>query len=288
MKRRKRRANLPRILQELEYYEGTFPRRALAQAIANREEITPALLRIIKDATECLQKLVDEGSYMAHIYAMYLLAQFREKRAYPLIVDLFSIPGEITLDLTGDLVTEDLGRILASVSHGDTSLTKSLVEDPSANEFVRNAALGCLVTLWAEGAQSRDELIAYFQYLYRGGIERKPSYVWSGLVSCCTDLYSEELLGDIEQTFKEDLVDETVLDWDWVLRRMGLGGQKVLEETRRNRHHTYIGDTIKEMEWWACFDSPSHPQPVSEKVGRNEPCPCGSQKKFKWCCGAKR
>jgi len=29
------------------------------------------------------------------------------------------------------------------------------------------------------------------------------------------------------------------------------------------------------------------PQPVhSEKVGRNEPCPCGSGKKYKKCCGA--
>ncbi len=27
-------------------------------------------------------------------------------------------------------------------------------------------------------------------------------------------------------------------------------------------------------------------QAVSEKVGRNEPCPCGSGKKYKKCCGA--
>jgi uncharacterized protein YecA (UPF0149 family) len=26
--------------------------------------------------------------------------------------------------------------------------------------------------------------------------------------------------------------------------------------------------------------------PANTKVGRNEPCPCGSGKKFKNCCGA--
>ena len=26
-------------------------------------------------------------------------------------------------------------------------------------------------------------------------------------------------------------------------------------------------------------------KPVIEKVGRNEPCPCGSGKKYKHCCG---
>jgi uncharacterized protein len=28
-----------------------------------------------------------------------------------------------------------------------------------------------------------------------------------------------------------------------------------------------------------------HAQRMSTKVGRNEPCPCGSGKKFKKCCG---
>jgi uncharacterized protein YecA (UPF0149 family) len=37
------------------------------------------------------------------------------------------------------------------------------------------------------------------------------------------------------------------------------------------------------------FDDISVPKPasiqVTEKVGRNEPCPCGSGKKYKNCCG---
>ena len=31
--------------------------------------------------------------------------------------------------------------------------------------------------------------------------------------------------------------------------------------------------------------NPSQPK-VSAKIGRNEPCPCGSGKKYKKCCGA--
>jgi hypothetical protein len=34
-------------------------------------------------------------------YAMYLLAQFRECQAYPLLVQVFSQPGEIPFDLAG-------------------------------------------------------------------------------------------------------------------------------------------------------------------------------------------
>ena len=35
----------------------------------------------------------------------------------------------------------------------------------------------------------------------------------------------------------------------------------------------------------ASEDAPKHRQAVSKKVGRNEPCPCGSGKKYKNCCG---
>lgn len=275
-------------MEELEYNRGTFPRRALGEAIANRHRITPELLHIIKQAKENLQKLVYEEDYVAHFYAMYLLAQFREARAYPLIVDFFSIPGEITLDLMGDMVTEDLGRILASVSHGDTSLMEKLVENERANEYVRNAALRGMVTLWAEGEKPRDELTAYFQNLFRGGLEREYSYVWDGLVSCCTDLYPEEVLEDIEQAFKDDLIDEMSIDLPWVRKRLALGKENVLDDTRRDRHHTFIRDTVKEMEWWVCFDAPEESPVVTRKVGRNEPCPCGSGKKYKRCCGARK
>lgn len=35
-----------------------------------------------------------------------------------------------------------------------------------------------------------------------------------------------------------------------------------------------------------CVMNPKEAQRRVEKVGRNEPCPCGSGKKFKKCCGA--
>ena len=31
--------------------------------------------------------------------------------------------------------------------------------------------------------------------------------------------------------------------------------------------------------------TPQHPAPPQSKVGRNDPCPCGSGKKYKKCCG---
>ena len=278
------------ILDALELNTGTFPRRALQQAIVRRKQITPQLLSILEYAGQNMQELVHRESYMAHIYAMYLLAQFREQRAYPLIVRFFSAPGEISHDLTGDVITEDLGRILASVSGGDVGPMASLIENEQANEYVRDAALVGLVTLVACGEIPRDEIVAYFQSLFRGKLARDHSLVWSALVSACVRLYPGELVEDVEQAFEDGLVDLVYIGFESVERALALGKDRMLRDLKADSRYTLIEDTIEEMEWWACFDTPAEQLMPDwpKKIGRNDPCPCGSGKKYKRCCGAKR
>ncbi len=141
---------LKTILQELTTLTvGEFPQEALEAAIAQREAITPHLFEALADAPRLLARMEIEEDYMLPLYAFFLLAQFREERAYPLLVNFFSLPGERPLDVTGDFVTEDLGRVLASVAGGDMAPMKRLVENPQVNEYIRSAALSGLVCLVA-------------------------------------------------------------------------------------------------------------------------------------------
>jgi Protein of unknown function (DUF1186) len=243
------------ILQQFATNTGTFPREAVAQAIAQREAIIPALLRVLAEAQHNIAHLI-ESDAMAHIYAMYLLAQFREPRAYPLIVEFFSIPGEMALDTTGDVATEDLGRILASVSCGDIRLMAALVENEHANEYARTAALRGLLTLVACGEQSREDIVAYFQGLFRGKLVREASWVWNGLVSASNDLYPAELYEDIKRAYDDDLIETFFMRLDDVDETLKRGKARVLDELHHNQRYSLITDTITEMEWWACF----HPE----------------------------
>ena len=65
---------------------------------------------------------------MAHLYAMFLLAQFRETRAYPFVVRFASLPGDLLDSLCGDFITEDLGAVLASVCGGELAAIQSLID----------------------------------------------------------------------------------------------------------------------------------------------------------------
>ncbi len=56
----------------------------------------------------------------------------------------------------------------------------------------------------------------------------------------------------------------------------------------KNEHHEIAQFLKKDDKWY--FNDGQAPTPVqvvrtSPKVGRNNPCPCGSGKKFKKCCG---
>jgi hypothetical protein len=290
--------NIDMILRALEHNTGRFPREALEAAIEQREKITPHLLAILEQAIEDIDHIVEDEAYMAHLYAFFLLAQFREERAYPLIVEFFSIPGEVTLEVTSDFVTESLGRVLASVSGGDMGPMRSLAENPALNGYVRSAALGGMVCLVAEGVKPREEVVAYFRSLFRGKLERTYSHIWDGLVSWSTTLYPEELMPEIHQVFADDLIDELFIDLNWIDQVMAEGKAATLERMRDSRHRQFIEDTIAEMEWWACFEETTPPppsvqvapKPVSrkKKIGRNVPCPCGSGRKYKHCCGKRR
>jgi hypothetical protein len=270
------------ILKALEFYDGTFPRKALEDAVRHREQIIPDLLRIIEQTKEKAEKSEVHPDYMAHLYAMFLLAQFREQRAYPLIVDFFQLPGEITYDLTGDMVTEDLGQILASVSCGDISLITELIENEKVDEYVRTAALEALLTLVTCGEKSRDEIMVYYKNLFQGKLERKPSHVWAGLIFCSNRLYPEDVIEDIKKAYDEELVDTSFISLNSVERTLSYEKEEILDGLSKSRYKL-VGDVIRKMERWACFQKNVPTVNKKKKPGRNDPCWCGSGKKYKKC-----
>jgi len=242
--------DIQRIVTELESQDLTFPREALKVAIANRDIVIPELLAILERTIQDPQFPADHQKYMGHIYAMYLLAQFREKSAYQLIIQLSSLPGEIPDELIGDTVTEGLPRILAGVSCGDDHLIRGLAENDDVNEYVRSSALGALVTLVAAGEKSRNEVIDYFKSLFRHKLLREYSLVWDSLVSCSLDLYPGEVYADIKQSYQDDLVEPFFVSMEDVEKSLALGKEATLADLSRNRHYTLVTDAIRDMEWW--------------------------------------
>jgi hypothetical protein len=294
------------IIERFEWLDGRFEREAVEAAVARKDEVIPELLLVLEEIADPVKaaKLDAEDDYMAHLYAMYLLAQFRETRAYPLMVRIAQLPSDLLESLFGDSLTESLGSVLASVCDGELEGIQSIIENPEADEWVRGAAFGALATLVGVGVKTREEILSYFADLFHGKLTDKNDVVWSELVTYSTDLYAPELLGEIKATYESGLVDPTFISLDDVLDDLAKGKDWAMERLAKDPHRQLIGDTIKEMEWWDCFnekktravvpalaatnsrwnDSYSGFKRNTPKVGRNDPCPCASGKKYKKCC----
>ena len=281
------------ILTQLNTDDISFlPREAIEQAILQQEAITPALLTIIENVVKDPQSI--DGT-PAFTYALYLLAEFREKRAYPLIVKYFGELGleDEALDPTGDIVTEDLKSILASVCNGDFGLIKQLIEDQKVNIFVRSAALSSLVILYNNNQLSRKDLVNYIETHIDRCLEEQDDPCFVGcLVSISCAIHPEELYEKFITCFDQNLIDKQMINESDLDRWMQMDKEKVIVELKENRKWQFINDVISEIEWWACFHperySPKNLSSISDspttKVGRNDLCPCGSGKKYKKCC----
>jgi len=288
-------------LKALEINTGVFPREALETAIALRQEIVPDLLGFIAFAHDNARQICDDpgNHFMGHLYAMFLLSQFRETGAYAPIVDLLnSSDARAVHAIVGDTITEDMHRILPSVWDGNDAPIRSLITNAQADEYARGAAIQSFVTMVSTGQKPRDEVIKYYRALFQGGLEREYSHVWNELVSCATDLNPRELFDDIQKVYEEELLDPGYIAIKEIEREKDLPVETSLSRLSLQGNFTLIDDTIAEMEDWACFDrdrsskrrkpvihSPVQPVRSEPKTGRNDPCPCGSGKKYKKCCG---
>jgi hypothetical protein len=133
-----------------------------------------------------------------------------------------------------------------------------------------------------------------------------------GLICELTSFAPKEALDDIMEAYRLGLVDTVLVDLDSVKESIAEGQTRVRKILERCCP-TGIGDTIEELQHWAAFAEKPAPEPGSlppppdvdvvrnpagpsaspvlsrgRRIGRNDPCPCGSGKKFKKCCGARQ
>lgn len=289
------------ILKPLKHLTRPFPETAVKRVIARREETVPHLISALERVAK---SPADEiaGDYMLHIYALFLLGEFREFGGYLPAVKLARHPRAEAL--LGDVVTVGLSEAFASMSGGEPGPIQSLIEDREANEWARGAGLRALGAMYHGGMVSREDFSGYLGELFSGKLERDPSHAWDMLVTLCTDFRLAEHLAAIRTTFREDLADPGFEPLDDIEERI------LFEELDEfdMREYRLIDSAIGEMSWRGSFDAEekrgwvnmreqqkkrkeapwtSAYAPLRRealKVGRNDPCPCGSGKKYKKCC----
>jgi len=289
------------------------PQVALKYVRLNWVEAEPILLGSLDHQLTHPAEADDEA---LPLYALHLCAEMKTRAAFPRYLALCRLPSTLLGFVLGDVLTEGMPQMLARTCHGRIGELKGLAEDRAADEFSRSSGMRALFNLHVEDAISRDDLIGYCRGLLDGGLEPFPSNIWSVVACIAADLHAGELLPLIERAYANGWVEDMFQSLESIQETLAQSREAAW--ARAMQFHAGFRSTDLEMAAYATNwdNGPIEPQSntaslldilretpslgsqgvpapqlpleprvvAGSKVGRNEPCPCGSGKKFKKCC----
>lgn len=292
------------IIENLKYYTPDLPKEAITEALKHKEEVIPKLLEMLEYTKNNLDKIYyEEDEFFGYTYAYFLLAEFREQKAFPYLIDLLYKDEEIIDYIIGDDFPGYVPRLLASMYNGNDKALFDIIENNQINEFVRCSTLQTFAILYLYGVKDRNFLVNYLKKLLNEKNEMYNLYLYEEIIDEVCHLKLTELAEDIDKIMYIIENKEEREDLKNLLK----------DDSKINRNiypfkpfYEYIYDTIGIMEEWQCFryiedeefensDDYKVCQYIIQKreenyidvktnIGRNDLCYCGSGKKYKKCC----
>jgi hypothetical protein len=272
---------------------GPLPRAAMAEAGRAREAMVPLFL----DEIARLQAADadDAAAAVSFLFIFFLLGEWRETSAYRPLLQILRREGDIPEILLGYALTENAAQVIAGVFDGDPEPLYALIADPRPDGFVRVAMFETLVMVTLDGRLPRPEaerFLTDFPGLLTPDTGEEVWWAWAEAVAA---LGVGALMPTVEAVFDRGLIDPMLGSFrhieDFLAQTLREGRPDWFLE---GSSHDPLTDAVATLSTWHGFQP--KPQavvtasgfvpraPQAAKVGRNDPCPCGSGLKYKKCC----
>ena len=249
---------IPTILESFRIYDGIYKQKQIDAAIKLKGEITPYLIEILENVLTNYEKYIADVNLYDHTYAVMLLGHFKEPKSHKVIVDLFSLPGDIPNKLFGDLTTSNLPVILLNTCGGSVELIKSLILNKEAYDYCRLSACSSMTYAVVKGYVSRKLVLELFGTLFTGEEADEISDFWGLLANYICDLYPEEIMDVIKQAYEDGLIMPGLINYNDFDEALVLGKDKCLEKLKTDLERNSLDDIHGAMSWWACFNEKKH------------------------------
>lgn len=289
-----------------------FPFEAVAKAKVNWAIVGTAFIAEIEAAVADPWSAA-EADDMVFEFAYRLASDMRDTRAFaPLLATLY-FPEELAESLIGDGMTSNMSRALACTFDAASPTSESDLRAAAENWRLyiwnRMAAVDAMCIRAYEGDADGAEITQWVFELAKKEAEavwknHEETTTLESLVSTLVQLRGAQYLPEIEAWWAAFEIDsygeriEHIRDEITAPIRSG---------EYEDKFHRYYGQLTEEFATWATFveqderdaraalnddEFDGFPEEAqlpfvrpTPKVGRNDPCPCGSGLKFKKCCG---
>jgi hypothetical protein len=300
--------------------KAAFPAEAIEAAKTQRDALVPLFIKGIEDFTATGSTQIGSG---ALFFAFHLLGEWQEKSAYRLMARFLRLPEEALRPALGDAISLTTDRVMASVFDGDPEPLYDIIRDENASEFARSSMMRTIAIVTWNGEFPRPRAVQFLRDCFEQ-LGPEDNCVWVGWATAIAWLGLEEItplvkqasargsISPVEMTFEqfeddlqtgpyledtltfadtrdeleilfgdyttdEDLSDEDLSDEDLSDEDLAEG----MTDADKAEMETAIDHLVKRK--MNNFGDEPVRNPFRD-VGRNDPCPCGSGKKFKKCC----
>ena len=282
------------LIEKLYDNENKFNYETVKEIKKNKGKVNSYLL---EELSKNIENYNSEKGFPIFVdYALFLLAEFKEKKAFPLILKMLSIPHLDGFDVLGDGVMEKLSSIMVSVFDGDFKGLNKIIENKDIDSYIRNSALETYVYFYQNNLVDKKDLIQFLRKIIL--LYNYDDDIYNFILTVIISTHLIEMIPDVKIMFEQDAID-------YYIR----GGYAEFIDYLFNYDKFDTIDIISNIEdnmaSWYCFhkeekdnkefDYDNMEQAMNEfikedmnqniinynKVGRNDPCPCASGKKYK-------
>ena len=281
------------LIDELAFGDG-LPRETIRECIARQDEMVPIFLEILRDYADVRDAIDDREQ--ALFFIIHILGELGERRAFAPLMDLLDGAPERLEAVLGIAITETAQKLIISVFDGNVNALYKVINNPSADEFARNATFRAWAYLVDRGAIGRVEAERHLTDCLDTLQPQQSHYIWGCLLDVIAILGFENLRPLADKVFERGWVPSIEMDKDDFDQAMeeSLAARNDRVAFLKNERLEPFTDTIGTFSQWYGFSEESKHQSQNaavenitnpfRHVGRNDPCPCGSGKKFKKCC----
>ncbi len=268
-------------------------------------------------------KANDEGytdkNFTFLMHALFSLGELEASESLENVFEILSQDYDFIEFYISDILTEDVWIALYKIANNKLDACKEFMQKPGVETFHKSVISEMVMQIALHQPQRRDEVVNWYRDLFRFFLNSSidDNIIDSGLLGMMIgdvlNFSGKELLIEIEQLFEKQMVDlfacgnfdtvkyeiekpitdnhkDEILDIYEIYENMNSWpsdddidsdfdddsdydfDDKLIKDDNKT------SDNVDSEEW------NTNPIVNEKKVGRNEPCPCGSGKKYKKCC----
>ena len=227
----------------------------------------------------------NDADFFVAVHAWRVLGQLQAIEAIEPLMSLFAI------DDHNDWFLSDMPIVMGYFGIPALESLKACLFDNKQAELARSLAAECIENIINKNPDSRLVCIELFNtFLEQASVE--DSGVVAMVISLLAELKAIDSIDIVREAYQRNIVDTSFVgNFETAEIAFGLGeaSEIPIEENDFSSEFPSIAELFEELKEddETTFTGATLNEPVinNNKVGRNQPCPCQSGKKYKKCCG---